>query len=164
VIAGADIRQVQMTPDVDFFAELEHTIRMSFPKPKMLILNFPANPTAQCVELPFFEKIIALAKEHGIYVVHDLAYADICFDGWKAPSIMQVEGRCPPDSGAARHACADGRASNAYCSDVPTVGQPSLVACGCASDDSGLPHIGDDRRTAVVRLVSPQSPVPRTVP
>jgi len=92
VIAGADIRQVQMTPDVDFFAELEHTIRMSFPKPKMLIINFPANPTAQCVELPFFEKIVALAKEYGIYVVHDLAYADICFDGWKAPSIMQVEG------------------------------------------------------------------------
>src|SRR5205823_1181388 len=92
VIAGADIRQVQLTPDVDFFAELEHTIKMSFPKPKMLIINFPANPTAQCVELPFFEKIIALAKEHGIYVVHDLAYADICFDGWKAPSIMQVPG------------------------------------------------------------------------
>jgi alanine-synthesizing transaminase len=65
---------------------------MSFPKPKMLIINFPANPTAQCVELPFFEKIIELAKEYGIYVVHDLAYADICFDGWKAPSIMQVPG------------------------------------------------------------------------
>src|SRR5205823_8244304 len=92
VIAGADIRQVQLTPDVDFFAELEHTIKMSFPKPKMLIINFPANPTAQCVELPFLEKIVALAREYGIYVVHDLAYADICFDGWKAPSIMQVEG------------------------------------------------------------------------
>ena len=92
VIAGADIRQVQLTPDVDFFFELEHTIKLSFPKPRMLIINFPANPTAQCVELPFFEKIVALAKEYGIYVVHDLAYADICFDGWKAPSIMQVPG------------------------------------------------------------------------
>jgi alanine-synthesizing transaminase len=92
VIAGADIRQIPMTPGVDFFAELEHTIRMSFPKPKMLIINFPSNPTAQCVELPFFEKVIALAKEYGIWVVHDLAYADICFDGWKAPSIMQVPG------------------------------------------------------------------------
>ena len=92
VIAGADIRQVQLTPDVDFFFELEHTIKLSFPKPRMLIINFPANPTAQCVELPFFEKIVALAKEYGIYVLHDLAYADICFDGWKAPSIMQVEG------------------------------------------------------------------------
>jgi len=92
VIAGADIRHVPLTPDVDFFAELEQTIKLSFPKPRMLIINFPANPTAQCVELPFFEKIIELAREHGIYVVHDLAYADICFDGWKAPSIMQVPG------------------------------------------------------------------------
>jgi len=58
----------------------------------MLIINFPSNPTAQCVELPFFEKIVALAREYGIYVVHDLAYADIVFDGWKAPSIMQVPG------------------------------------------------------------------------
>src|SRR5512132_375393 len=92
VIAGADIRHVPMSPDVDFFAELEHTIRTSFPKPKMLIINFPSNPTAQCVDLPFFEKIVALAREYGIYVVHDLAYADITFDGWKAPSIMQVPG------------------------------------------------------------------------
>jgi alanine-synthesizing transaminase len=92
VIAGADIRHVPMVPDGDFFAELERTIHTSFPKPKMLIINFPSNPTAQCVELPFFEKIVALAKEHGIYVVHDLAYADITFDGWKAPSIMQVPG------------------------------------------------------------------------
>jgi len=92
VIAGADILQVQMTPDVDFFAELEHTIKMCYPKPKMLIINFPANPTAQCVELPFFERVVALAREYGIYVVHDLAYADICFDGWQAPSIMQVPG------------------------------------------------------------------------
>ena len=92
VIAGADIRHVPMTPDVDFFAELEHAIHTLFPKPKMLIINFPSNPTAQCVELPFFEKIVALAREHGIWVVHDLAYADITFDGWKAPSIMQVPG------------------------------------------------------------------------
>src|SRR4051812_30511793 len=92
VIAGADIRHVPITPDVDFFAELEQAIQTSFPKPKMLIINFPSNPTAQCVELPFFEKIVALAREHGIYVVHDLAYADICFDGWKCPSIMEVPG------------------------------------------------------------------------
>ena len=92
VMAGADIRHVPITPDGDFFGELEHAIRTSLPKPKMLILNFPANPTAQCVELDFFTKIIALAREHGIYVVHDLAYADICFDGWKCPSIMEVPG------------------------------------------------------------------------
>jgi len=92
VIAGADIRHVRMTPDVDFFEELERAIRESFPKPKMLIINFPSNPTAQCVELDFFERIIALAKQHGIFVVHDLAYADIVFDGYRAPSIMQVPG------------------------------------------------------------------------
>lgn len=92
VIAGADITQVPLVPGVDFFEELERAIRMRIPKPKMLIINFPANPTAQCVELDFFERIIALAKEYGIYVVHDLAYADICFDGWKCPSIMQVKG------------------------------------------------------------------------
>lgn len=92
VIAGADIQQVPMAPGIDFFAELEKAIKSRIPKPKMLIINFPANPTAQCVELNFFERIIALAKEHGIYVVQDLAYADICFDGWKCPSIMQVPG------------------------------------------------------------------------
>lgn len=92
VIAGADIRHVRMTPDVDFFEELERAIRESFPKPKMLIINFPSNPTAQCVELDFFERIVALAKQHGIFVVHDLAYADIVFDGYRAPSIMEVPG------------------------------------------------------------------------
>jgi alanine-synthesizing transaminase len=92
VIAGADIRSVRMSPDVDFFAELERAIRESYPKPKMMVLGFPSNPTAQCVELEFFERVIKLAKEHNILVVHDLAYADIVYDGWKAPSIMQVPG------------------------------------------------------------------------
>jgi len=92
VIAGADIRSVRMTPGVDFFQELQRAIRESIPKPKMMILGFPSNPTAQCVEIDFFERVVALAKDYGILVVHDLAYADICFDGWKAPSIMQVPG------------------------------------------------------------------------
>src|SRR5882672_3797101 len=92
IIAGADIRSVRMTPGVDFFAELERAIRELTPKPKMLVIGFPSNPTAQCVELEFFERVIAIAREHNILVVHDLAYADIVFDGWKAPSIMQVPG------------------------------------------------------------------------
>src|SRR5512134_1995263 len=92
IIAGADIRSVRMTPGVDFIAEVERAISELFPKPKMLILGFPSNPTAMCVELEFFERIVALAKQHDILVVHDLAYADIVFDGWKAPSIMQVPG------------------------------------------------------------------------
>ncbi|MFP4079901.1 MAG: alanine transaminase [Ectothiorhodospira sp.] len=92
VIAGADIRHVPLTPDVDFFAELQRAIEESWPRPKMLILNFPANPTTQCVELDFFEKVVAIAREHKIWVVHDLAYAEIVFDGYKAPSILQVPG------------------------------------------------------------------------
>jgi len=96
IIAGADIRSVRMTPGVDFIAELERAIRELMPKPKMLVLGFPSNPTAQCVELAFFEKIVQLARQHDILVVHDLAYADIVFDGgWAnncAPSIMQVPG------------------------------------------------------------------------
>jgi alanine-synthesizing transaminase len=92
VIAGANIRSVPMTPGLDFFEEIERAVRESIPKPKMMILGFPSNPTAQCVDLTFFERIIALAKEHNILVVHDLAYADITFDGYVAPSLMQVEG------------------------------------------------------------------------
>lgn len=96
IIAGADIRSVRMTPGVDFFAELERAIRESLPKPKMMILGFPSNPTAQCVQLDFFHRVVALARQHGIYVVHDLAYADLVFDDAfpsnRAPSIMQVPG------------------------------------------------------------------------
>jgi alanine-synthesizing transaminase len=92
VIAGADIRHVPMQADVDFFEELEKGIRDGYPKPKMLIVNFPSNPTAQCVDLAFFERLIAIAREHNIYVVHDLAYADIVFDGYRAPSILEVPG------------------------------------------------------------------------
>ena len=92
VIAGADIRHVPMQADIDFFDALEKAIRDGYPKPKMLIVNFPSNPTTQCVELAFFERLIAIAREHNIYVVHDLAYADIVFDGYRAPSILEVPG------------------------------------------------------------------------
>lgn len=92
VIAGADIRHVPLTPDVDFFAELEKSVKDSWPKPKMLVLNFPGNPTTQCVDLAFFERVVEFAREHEIWVVHDLAYGEICFDGYKAPSILQVPG------------------------------------------------------------------------
>lgn len=92
IIAGADIRSVRMIPGVDFLAELERAIVETVPRPKMMILGFPSNPTAQCVELDFLAKVVELGKRYGIWVVHDLAYADICFDGYKAPSIMQVPG------------------------------------------------------------------------
>jgi alanine-synthesizing transaminase len=92
VIAGADIRHVPLIPGVDFFAELVKAINDSWPRPKMLLLNFPGNPTTQCVELDFFEKIVAIAKENEIWILHDLAYADLVFDGYVAPSILQVPG------------------------------------------------------------------------
>ncbi len=92
VMAGADLRHVPLVPGKDFFEELQKAIDDSWPKPKMLILNFPGNPTTQCIELDFFEKVVAIAKEHNIWIVHDIAYADIVFDGYKAPSILEVEG------------------------------------------------------------------------
>ncbi len=92
VIAGADLRHVPLAEDVDFFEELHKAIRDCWPKPKLLILNFPSNPTTECVELEFFEKVVAVAREYGIWVLHDLAYADLCFDGYRAPSILQVPG------------------------------------------------------------------------
>src|SRR5882762_4390434 len=92
IIAGADIRSVRTTHGTDFFGELERAIRESFPKPRMMVLGFPSNPTAQCVDLDFFRRVVELARAHDILVVHDLAYADIVFDGYQAPSIMQVPG------------------------------------------------------------------------
>ncbi|MEP4148556.1 MAG: alanine transaminase [Halioglobus sp.] len=93
VISGADIRHVPMgANEEEFFDELEKAIQNSWPRPKMLVLNFPSNPTAYCVELEFFERVVAIAKENEIWVVQDLAYADLCFDGYVAPSILQVEG------------------------------------------------------------------------
>jgi alanine-synthesizing transaminase len=92
IIAGADVRHVPLIPGVDFFNELVKSIKDSWPRPKMLVLNFPGNPTTQCVDLEFFEKVVEIAKEYNIWVVHDLAYADIVFDGYVAPSILQVAG------------------------------------------------------------------------
>ena len=92
VIAGANIRSVAIHDTSEFLGELEQQIPLMYPTPKMLILNFPANPTTQCVELSFFERVVELCKEHSIYLVHDLAYADIAFDGYRAPSILEVPG------------------------------------------------------------------------
>ena len=92
VIAGADIRHVPLLPGEDFFSELVKAIETSWPRPKMLVLNFPANPTTMCVEIDFFKRVVEIAREHDIWVVQDLAYADIVFDGYIAPSILQVDG------------------------------------------------------------------------
>ena len=92
VIAGADIIYVPLTEDSDFFSELEKAIEDSWPKPKMLIVNFPGNPTTQCIDLEFFERLVAIAKQHQMWLVHDIAYGEITYDGYVAPSILQVEG------------------------------------------------------------------------
>ena len=92
VIAGADIRHVPMLPGSDFFEGLEKAIRDTWPRPKLLVLNFPANPTTQCVDRVFFERVVELAREYGIWVVNDIAYADLVYDGYQAPSILEVAG------------------------------------------------------------------------
>ena len=92
VIAGATIRSVPMHKADTFLEELETAIPLMYPRPRMLILNFPANPTTQCVDLGFFERIVELCRQWNIWLVHDLAYADIVYDGYKAPSVLQVPG------------------------------------------------------------------------
>jgi alanine-synthesizing transaminase len=92
VIAGANIRSVAIHNTEDFLVDLERTIRLGYPRPKILILNFPANPTTQCVDLKFFERVVELCREFNIYLAHDLAYADLVFDGYRAPSVLQVPG------------------------------------------------------------------------
>lgn len=93
VIANADVRSVPVMGDEDEFLErIERAVKGVWPRPKMLILNYPNNPTTSTVELGFFEKVVALAREYELFVVHDLAYADLVFDGYKAPSILEVPG------------------------------------------------------------------------
>ena len=92
VIAGAHIVSVPVHNQESFLAQLEEIIPRMTPRPKALIVNFPSNPTTECVELPFLERLVALAREHGFYLIQDLAYADIAFDGYRPPSVMQVPG------------------------------------------------------------------------
>jgi alanine-synthesizing transaminase len=92
VIAGGDLRSVPIGPDRDFFEDLQVAVRQTWPRPRMLVISFPHNPTGTVVDLEFFEKVVAFCKEHKILVVHDMAYADLCYDGYKAPSMLQVKG------------------------------------------------------------------------
>lgn len=90
IIAGGDLRSVPLLPGMDFFANLEEAFRQTWPKPKLLILNFPHNPTTEVVELGFFQRVVEFALRYELLVIHDLAYADLCFDGYRAPSLLQV--------------------------------------------------------------------------
>lgn len=91
VIAGGDLRTIPIFPKEEFFERLSVAVKTTWPQPKMLIVSFPNNPTTQTVEIGFFERLVAFAKEHGLMVIHDLAYADTVFDGYKAPSFLQVD-------------------------------------------------------------------------
>ncbi len=92
IIAGGDVRGIPLTPDRDFFEDLIAATRQTWPRPKILIISFPHNPTTEVVDLAFFEKVVDYAKEHDMLVIHDLAYADLVFDGYVAPSFLQVPG------------------------------------------------------------------------
>jgi alanine-synthesizing transaminase len=92
VIAGAHVISVPVHDREQFLAQLEELIPRMTPRPKALIVNFPSNPTTQCVELPFLARLVELAREYGFHLIHDLAYADIAFDGYKPPSVLEVPG------------------------------------------------------------------------
>jgi len=92
IIAGADVRRIPIGPDRDFIEDLQLAMRQTWPPPKLLVMCYPNNPTTEVVDLEFFQTIVDFAKENNIYVVHDLAYADMTFDGYKPPSFLQAEG------------------------------------------------------------------------
>ncbi|MBF8258012.1 MAG: putative PLP-dependent aminotransferase, putative aspartate aminotransferase [Actinobacteria bacterium] len=93
VIAGADVRSISLTSgEGDFMDRAQRAVKTLWPKPKVMIISYPHNPTTEVVDLAFFKRVVAFAKEHEILVIHDLAYADLVFDGYKAPSILQVPG------------------------------------------------------------------------
>lgn len=92
ILCGADVRRIPIGEGRDFFEDLLNATRQTWPKPKLLIISYPHNPTTQVASVDFFQKIVDFAKEHKIWVIHDLAYADLCFDGYKAPSFLQAKG------------------------------------------------------------------------
>ncbi|MFQ5840275.1 MAG: alanine transaminase [Candidatus Methylomirabilales bacterium] len=92
IIAGGDVRSVPLRPGVDFFEGLQQAFKACWPPPKLLLLSFPHNPTTTTVDLAFFEKVVAFAREHRLVVIHDFAYADLTFDGYRAPSFLEVSG------------------------------------------------------------------------
>lgn len=92
ILAGGDVRSIPIQKDTDFFQGVEDTFKSAWPKPKVLVINFPHNPTTTCTDLEFFKKVVDFAKENNIIVLHDFAYADLAFDGYKPPSFLQVPG------------------------------------------------------------------------
>lgn len=92
IISGGDVRGIPVGPDQDFFQNLTSATRQTWPRPKLLIISYPHNPTTEVVDLDFFQKIVDFARENDMMIIHDFAYADLIFDDYKAPSIMQAKG------------------------------------------------------------------------
>ena len=92
IISGGDVRGIPLGPDQDFFENLINATKQTWPRPKIVIISYPHNPTTEVADLEFFQKIVDYGKEHNIMVIHDFAYADLVFDGYKAPSMLQVKG------------------------------------------------------------------------
>ena len=92
VLAGADVVRLPVTSESEYFERLDDQFRSSWPKPRVIIVSFPHNPTTTCVDLSFFERLVAFAHHHGVFLVHDFAYADVHFDGYRPPSLLEVEG------------------------------------------------------------------------
>jgi alanine-synthesizing transaminase len=92
IISGGEVISVPIGPGIDFFEQMDRAYKNSWPRPKILIVNFPHNPTTEVVKVDFFEKVVDFAKENEVMVIHDLAYADLCYDGYKAPSFLQAKG------------------------------------------------------------------------
>jgi alanine-synthesizing transaminase len=92
LLAGAEVRKVRVSADEDFFERMERTFHDSWPRPRVILVSFPHNPTTMCVDEEFFVRLVAFAKEHEVFVVNDFAYADVSFDGYSPPSLLQVPG------------------------------------------------------------------------
>lgn len=92
LFAGADVREIPMSPDTDFFENVQEAYKYSWPKPRVIVLSFPHNPTTMCVDLPFMQRIVDFARENDVVLVHDNAYAELGFDGYEPPSILQADG------------------------------------------------------------------------
>lgn len=92
VLAGAEVRRAPITSEEDYFEVLERMFRNSWPRPRVIIVSFPHNPTTACVDLGFFQRLVSFAREHGVFLVNDFAYADVSFDGYRPPSLLQVPG------------------------------------------------------------------------
>jgi alanine-synthesizing transaminase len=125
LLAGAEVRKVRVSADEDFFERMERTFHDSWPRPRVILVSFPHNPTTMCVDEEFFVRLVAFAKEHEVFVVNDFAYADVSFDGYSPPSLLQVPGG--KDVGVELYTMTKGHSMAGWRVGF-TVGNPDMVA------------------------------------